>query len=55
MCVCVCVSFPSGFEVQMKDLIVLVLDCCLSFYFFDCLGYWDKAPWLRIFGFQYDN
>ena len=31
--VCVCASFPFGFEGGMWDLIVLVPDHCLSFYF----------------------
>ena len=29
----VCASFPFGFEVGMWDLIVLVTDHCISFYF----------------------
>ena len=29
----VCASFPFAFECGMCDLIVLVPDCCLSFYF----------------------
>ena len=30
--VCVCASFPFGFEGGMLDLIVLIPDHCLSFY-----------------------
>ena len=31
--VCVCASFPFGFEGGVWDLIVVVPDHCLSFYF----------------------
>ena len=31
--VCACVSFSLGYEDEMWDLIVLVPDHCLSFYF----------------------
>ena len=31
--VCECASFPFGFEGRMWDLVVLVPDHCLSFYF----------------------
>ena len=31
-CVCVCASFPFGFEGDMWDLIVLIPDHCLSIY-----------------------
>ena len=33
-CVCVCASFPFGFEGGMCDLIALVPNHCLSYYFF---------------------
>ena len=31
--ICVCASFPFGFEGGMWDLIVLIPDNCLSIYF----------------------
>ena len=33
VCVCACASSPFGFEGGMWDLIVLIPDYCLSFYF----------------------
>ena len=33
VCVCVCVCFLFGFDGGMWDLIVLISDHCLSFYF----------------------
>ena len=33
VCVCVCASFPFGYEGGMWDVIVLVPDHCLSVYF----------------------
>ena len=31
--VCVCASFPFGFEAGMSDLIIFIPDHCLPFYF----------------------
>ena len=41
--ICVCASFLSGFEGRMWDLIVLVHDHCLSFYFVMSLNINDIA------------
>ena len=44
----VCASFPSGFEGGMRNLIVLVPDYCLSFYFVSASSHYHASYLIQL-------